>query len=88
MAPASVVRLGRLAPDWVVEMIDLQRCVEIVAALPQAERLGRALWLLDRLKTGPVGHRMLSSLQTSYMLNFTRSRLLSFVETMTHDSSH
>ena len=56
-------------------MIDLEQCVRIIHALPEEERLDRAGWLLDKMKEGPIGRKMLSHMHRESMLNFIAWRL-------------
>ena len=54
----------------------LESCLSYIhIELPPSERGDKALWLLDQIKTGPVGRLMLGALQREYFLRFLESRI-------------
>ena len=54
----------------------LESCATYIHVdLPPSERWDKAVWLLDQLKTGPVGRLMRGGMQREHFLRFLRGRL-------------
>ena len=53
----------------------LESCLRYIHELPPSERWDKALWLLDQIKTGPVGRYMLGEMQRENFLRFLEGRL-------------
>ena len=53
----------------------LESCSMYIYGLPPSERWDKALWLLNQIKTGPVGRHMLGDIQREHFLRFLRGRM-------------
>ena len=53
----------------------MESCADYIHALPIAERISKAEWLLGMMKMGPIGRAVLAVLQQEYMIRCLHERL-------------